>query len=123
MRMWRFGAVVLILTSLRSVDAQRVSPAAVVQRSAASETYRVVNQSASLGHDLRRGATIGGAVGAALGLVGVAFYAWANTRPTCCEEPPHHVRLSQILAIEGVSMAGGAVWGTMYQYGRRHDHE
>jgi len=65
---------------------------------------------------MRRGAAIGGIAGGVLGLVAVGAYVWSNTRETCCEQPRRSVRFIQIVNIELVAAAGGAVLGAILGY-------
>ena len=108
------ATMLMCIGPLAGANAQAVSPSAVTQRRGTLDLRPMhSNSPPTLKGDVQHGAAIGGMSGGVLGLVGIGAYVWANTRPTCCEQPPRKVRFSRIVSIETFSVVGGAIVGSV----------
>ena len=125
MRQWeirvvgRILGVAIVATAPISLRAQQVFPAGVAhhQRLASTSITIPLNPPASLAHDVKRGAVIGGVTGAVLGLVGIAVYVGTKPSARCCEQASHDLRFGQAVTVEAVAVAGGALIGAVLGYG------
>lgn len=101
-----------------AISAQRVSLAAVGRDHGQPHDISASRADSvpSLSHDMKRGGTVGAITGAVIGAVGIAVYVSANTGDVCCEQPPHHVRARDMIAIGAASTFGGGIVGAILGY-------
>lgn len=101
-----------------AISAQRVSLAAVGRDHGQPHDISASRADSvpSLSRDIKRGSTVGAITGAVIGAVGIAAYISANTGDVCCDQPPHHIRARDMIAIGAASTFGGGIVGAILGY-------